>query len=149
MVTGTGFDGSMCINNHTLTISYAMLDTAINQAMSKQINFKLLVTGNLVYLATMLGKENSSGHHCYICMSKKSEWQSFDHPKGKLWTYNDLVVTGEEAQATVKRIKGITNLPLLKHIGIDCYCAPWMHSSIGIGNVILDEVIYDFNTVLD
>jgi len=70
MAIDTGFDGSIWIDKDSLTALYATVDTAINQTLSKQIRFKLLVTGDLAFLAMTLGKENSSGYHCYICESK-------------------------------------------------------------------------------
>jgi len=36
----------------------------------------------------------------------------------------------------------------MKTSGIDCFCAPWMHMSTGIGNAILDAIQHDSDVVI-
>ena len=52
---------------------------------------EIYVTGDLAWLATMLGKEGMSPHWCHICMLAKESWSKEGHSKGESWKLQKII----------------------------------------------------------
>ena len=55
-----------------------------------QIKTRLLISGDLAYFATIVGKVNMSGCWCHWCNLSPLEWSNKSHTKGMLWTVDLL-----------------------------------------------------------
>ena len=75
-----------------LTIKYSK-EGDINKSIYKkviQIKTRLLISGDLAYFATIVGKVNMSGCWCHWCNLSPQEWSNKSHTKGMLWTIDLL-----------------------------------------------------------
>jgi len=54
------------------------------------IPFKVYVVGNLAFYAMALGKDGSSGQHCYLCDLPQMQWLLPGHRMGELWNLQKL-----------------------------------------------------------
>jgi len=89
-----------------------------------------------------LGKEGSSGAHCYICDSSKANWQDVEHAKGDIWMMDKICqVCTTVVAGGVQHVKGIVREPLINCIDVNRYLLPMMHIMMGIGNTVLDHFL--------
>jgi len=95
------------------------------------------LTGDLAYIATILGKDNSSGWHCPYCKLGHSKWQCKGHELGELWTLDGLFATSLEVQTSGKKKLGVTQQPLMTTIGVDRITPPWLHIMMGVISTLL------------
>ena len=51
-----------------------------------QIKTRILISGDLAFFATSVGKVNMSGCWCHWCNLSAKEWSDKTHTKGMLWT---------------------------------------------------------------
>ena len=51
-----------------------------------QIKTRLLISGDLAFFATIIGKVKMSGCWCHWCKLSAKEWSYKSHIKGMLWT---------------------------------------------------------------
>ena len=75
-----------------LIIKYSK-EEDINKSIYKkniQIKTRLLISGDLAFFATVVGKVNMSGRWCYWCNLSAKEWSDKSYIKGMLWTINLL-----------------------------------------------------------
>ena len=71
-----------------LIVSYEKKDNELltNYISCISIPTRILISGDLAFFATIVGKNNMSGHWCHWCMLSPSEWENCDHEKGDKWT---------------------------------------------------------------
>ena len=71
-----------------LTIQYSTKDDCNASSYLKviQITTRLLISGDLAFFATVVGKVNRSGCWCHWCNLSPFEWENIHHEKGTLWT---------------------------------------------------------------
>ena len=70
----------------------------------------IFVTGDLVFLEMILGREGVSGHWCHICMILKRGWSEEGHSKGEQWSVQNITdMLGKENTGTDR--KGVKDRP--------------------------------------
>ena len=71
-----------------LTIQYSTKDDCNTSSYLKviQITTRLLISEDLAFFATVVGKVNRSGCCCHWCNLSPFEWENIHHEKGTLWT---------------------------------------------------------------
>jgi len=111
------------------------------------VPFKVYVVGDLAFYATALGKDGSSGQHCYLCNIPRLELQSPEHKKGELWSLQKLQTTYESLDDSTKRVQGVVGKPLIDCVDVDQYLPPLMHKMMGTENVLLDSILDAINKV--
>ena len=87
-----------------LTIKYSK-EGDINKSIYKkviQIKTRLLISGDLAYFATIVGKVNMSGNWCHWCNLSPLEWSNKSHTKGMLWTVDLLKKNHSMIKKTMK-----------------------------------------------
>lgn len=85
VATGPGFDGSVFLFPKTGEIRFSLKDEAV-PADAHNLPFRVMMSGDLLHYATVLGKEGSASAWCYICMLAKRMWQEANHELGEEWT---------------------------------------------------------------
>jgi len=106
---------------------------------------RLYITGDLAYQATVMGKENSSGHHCPQCKLNCKTWSDADHEKGAQWTNAGLCEAArefaqqEQVDPTVKKkaVKGVVEPPHYPGIEPVNFVVPILHMQMGKVNKII------------
>ena len=63
-----------------------------NQQFSQS---NIYVTGDLVFLVILLGKEHSSPHWCIKYMSPSKRWKLSNHSMGNEWSVENLKVMSQ------------------------------------------------------
>ena len=100
-----------------LIIKYSK-EEDINKSIYKkiiQIKTRLLISGDLAFFATVVGKVNMSGCWCHWCNLSAKEWSDKSHIKGMSWTIhllkklcndkdNNESMTSYEKKGSVKKI---------------------------------------------
>ena len=97
------------------------------------------LTGDLAFLATILGKEGFSTAWCCWCDLIKAQWQEDGHELGTLWTYFRLceqVQNVNDNNLKNTKMKGVKEDPYFK-IPVERIIVPVLHAQIGICNLIL------------
>ena len=115
-----------------------------------QISTRLLISGNLVFFATVVGKINRSGCWCYWCNLSPFEWGNIHYEKGTLWAI-DLMKKYLHTQVdnnnmTANEKKGINQPLLFDAIPIENYVILLLHAEIGVSNKIIEN---DFLWITD
>ena len=107
------------------------------------VSTQKFLSGDLLFYATVQGKEGASPHWCCYCDASKTDWQRFKFiSEGNPWTigslidhYNDLQVKG---QLTEKKYasnrKGIKTLPMFDAFEVDTFVISTLHIEIGLIN---------------
>ena len=101
------------------------------------------LSGDLAFLFLILGRENFSGHWCYICMLQKKDWQSFGHSCGGAWTLETMteqLQLNEHAKKKGAERKGVVE-PAYFNIPIERVVFPLLHALIGVGNQLLQYIV--------
>ena len=72
--------------DNKLTIQYSTKDVCNESSYVKviQISTRLLISGDLAFFATVVGKVNRSGCWCHWCNLSPFEWDNIHHEKGTL-----------------------------------------------------------------
>jgi hypothetical protein len=92
----------------------------------------MYIPGDLAFQAMALGKESMSGWWCMLC--KPSRKQFLDE-QSKMWTMDELVSCGMNAESSDKEpLLGIKQRPWWPFIPLTKYVTPLLHCEIGIGN---------------
>ena len=50
------------------------------------IPLRILISGDLVFFSTVVGKKYISGKWCHWCNLSPAEWGICDHEKGDMWS---------------------------------------------------------------
>ena len=108
----------------------------------------MFVTGDLAFLAMILGREGMSGHWCHICMALKKDWAKEGHSTGEKWTIQKMIDMLGKGNTGTDR-KGMKARPYWDFIPIENYIIPLLHVMIGVGNDILEHFMdqYDLNII--
>jgi len=75
VASGVLADGRFVVSKDVCSGRYALKDEAIDVNLYLVIPLHFFIAGDLAFYATALGKEGSSGAHCYVCDSSKVNWQ--------------------------------------------------------------------------
>jgi len=67
VTTGPDADGAFIIHRENGTVEFEVQEKEYNDQLYCHVKLTIYQTGDLVYLATILGKDNSSGWHCPYC----------------------------------------------------------------------------------
>jgi len=105
------------------------------------VPFKVYVVGDLAFYATALGKDGSSGQHCYVCDIPRMEWQLPGHTMGELWSLQKLHQTHASLDEKTTRIRGVVGKPLIECVDVDRFLPPLMHIMMGTGNMLLESIL--------
>ena len=107
----------------------------------KALKVHLYVTGDLAFYAMVLGKEGMSGHWCHLCKISRKDFDNLAM-EGELWTTKAMIETAKEvAESDSKKPKhGVKTKLWWPFIDIQNYVVPLLHTLIGIGNDILDNL---------
>ena len=126
-----------------LTIKYSK-EGDINKSIYKkviQIKTRLLISGDLAYFATIVGKVNMSGCWCHWCNLSAKEWSDKSHIKGMLWTIDLLKKSFNDKENNVNKTryekKGSVKKLLFDSVPIENYIFSLLHAEIGVGNKIV------------
>ncbi len=141
VATGAGHDGRIVFDLTTSHTRYALKgEENTDESRFLMLPFRIHFSGDLAFLAMCLGKPGSSSMYCYLCDLLHSEWQTKDHEKGNMW---NLASLSEQLTKLIpkKPNKGVTRPILFDSIGIDRYCLPLLHSLLGIGNHLADDLM--------
>jgi hypothetical protein len=107
---------------------------------------RVFVTGDLAYLAAILGKVNMSGGWCTWCGLSPKEWSPTGHEKGANWTLQAMaevrtaIETGVLPDTSANR-QGCVDEPLRTCVPIESYILPILHTEIGIGNRLITSFL--------
>ena len=128
-----------------LVVSY---ETKDNESLNNYISYisiptRILISGDLVFFATIVGKNNMSGHWCHWCMLSPLEWENCDHDKGNKWSIqlikDNLKKQFSNLDMTPYDKKGSVLPILFDTIPIENYIFSLLHAEIGIGNKIISS----------
>ena len=138
-----------------LVVSYERKDTEslTNYRSYVIVPIRILISGDLAFFATIVGKNNMSGHWCHWCMLSPSEWENCDHEKGDKWTVQ-LIKDNLERQLinpdmTPYEKKGCVLPMLFDSIPIENYIFSLLHAEIGIGNKIISSFYLWITTFIE
>ena len=130
-------------------------DTAFD---ASQFEFKvhqiiLLMTGDLMYLSTIHGKEHMAGKRCIYCMSKNADWKKkrmCEKSRGgctcgnapctnwkELWTPDKLLELTKKAEELGCHVEGVSKMPLTLSDFMRII-PPVLHLPLGLGNDLWD-----------
>jgi hypothetical protein len=103
---------------------------------------RVLVSGDLAFFTSVLGKVNMSSHWCMWCNLGKADWAEVGHEKGELWTLDYLVelrrqLDEGEIARNPQSVKGVTDPLLFDSVEIRNYIFSVLHAEIGVGNKVL------------
>ena len=118
------------------------------QDNSISITPNLWIAGDLAYYVIMLGKEGSSGHWCYRCDLHKDIWKIANHEHGTLWTNESLKAMADLGYSGTNA-KGVKKYPLWDFIEVDKFILPVLHTSMGMGNAVMANLMDIINTKID
>ena len=115
---------------------------------------RILITGDIAFYATCLGKEHSSGSWCWICRLSHKQWQPVEEERtqvsmedARLWTIKELCEHAEslleegsltvckKTEASVSR--GVKYVPPIDALDIIQFVIPTLHLKLGLVNAAL------------
>ena len=102
---------------------------------------RAVITGDLMFYSTILGKEHMSGLWCPYCafrtptgktlgIQRVKRGQSIDGQKNNL----HRIESGQLNQKIPKELKGVTAALIFNSIPLENWICPVLHMCIGIGN---------------
>ena len=128
-----------------LTIQYSTKDDVNESKYVKviQVVTRLLISGDLAFFATVVGKVNRSGCWCHWCNLSPLEWENTNHEKGMLWTIELIKKKFDEqlvnTKMTANEKRGFIRPLLFDAVPIENYIFSLLHAEIGVGNKILEN----------
>jgi hypothetical protein len=110
----------------------------------RSCTIRILMTGDLAYYASCLGKVHMASNWCTWCKLGPHEWGAVDHNKGDEWTLEGMdelreSITNGDQSDTARNRKGCVHIPLFNKLPIDHYVYPILHAEIGLGNYLLNS----------
>uniref|UniRef100_A0A7S2KVQ7 Uncharacterized protein n=1 Tax=Skeletonema marinoi TaxID=267567 RepID=A0A7S2KVQ7_9STRA len=110
--------------------------------VDKNLTWKIPVsylTGDLEFLAMILGREGYASWWCMFCMRYKPEWQQKPEDIIQGLDIDELIAqhtSNVTQQHTSTNMKGVKEVPYLKKGTIVIF--PCLHGMLGVGNAIMD-----------
>ena len=104
---------------------------------------EVFLTGDLAFLATIIGKENFDSFWCCFCDLMKDAWQNSDDCVGIDWTLERIaeqLELNETQQNKGVDQRGVREEPFF-NIDVDHIIFPVLHALIGIGNKVMSYFI--------
>jgi hypothetical protein len=107
---------------------------------------RVVMSGDLAFFATALGKVNSSASWCIWCDLPRKLWEEGNHASGSMWTIQRLknvlagLLDGTVEDAPTFR-RGITQDPLFDSVDLTNYILSLLHIKIGVGNQLLKMLL--------
>jgi len=133
VASGVLADGRFVVSKDSHSGHYALKDEVIDMNCYLVIPLHFLILGDLAFYALSLGKEGSSGAHCYICESSKVSWQDINHEKGNLWTIEKICQVCSTIVTSGQCVKSVCKCHWLLVLmwTITCYlwCILWWASA--------------------
>jgi hypothetical protein len=107
----------------------------------KILKANVYVTGDLAFYAMVLGKEGMSGHWCHLCKLSRKEFADLA-AEGEEWTSQAMIDAAKEVEDSgdKKPKLGVKSKLWWPFIKVENYVVPLLHTLIGIGNDILDNL---------
>ena len=89
----------------------------------RAVRIRIVVTGDLAFYASLLGKVNASGHWCTWCRLMYTEWKENDHDAGESWTLEKMdelreAILTKQLRDTPSNRKGVVDVVLLDLIEV-------------------------------
>ena len=108
---------------------------------------RVVVTGDLAFYASLLGKVNASGHWCTWCQLMYTDWKKKNHDAGESWSLRQMdelreSIFNKEVKDIPSNRKGVSDVALLHLIDIFAYIYPILHAEIGLGNYLLNRFFH-------
>ena len=116
-----------------------MEPTDNSKLISKTVIFN---TGDLKWMAMLLGMDGMSRQWCIYCYLRKHEWSVEGHDRGEPRTIENMTEQFEKGLSGSNR-RGVNFRPYWDFIPVSNYAVPLLHLMIGIFNDI-DEFVLDF-----
>jgi hypothetical protein len=107
---------------------------------------RVIMSGDLAFFVTTLGKVTSSGSWCSRCDLPRKLWEEADHASESMWTIQHLknVLAGlldGTVEDTPTFWRGITQDPLFDSVDLINYILSLLHIKIGVGNQLLKMLL--------
>jgi len=95
-------------------------------------------TGDLKWMAMLLGMSDMSNEWCIFCMMRKMQWNLRGHDKGDLRTIEKIIeLANDSTKKNVERL-GVKTKPYWDFIPVENYTIPLLHILIGVFNDVDD-----------
>ena len=102
----------------------------------------IYITGDLVLLVILLGKDISSPKWCSKCKLHPKVWLQYGHEISEYWTINTLSWLSESDSTGSTRL-GVKEAPIWKLVEVDKYFFSILHNQINLGG---NEYIENIST---
>lgn len=147
-------DGSLVFTKEGDEYSIDLVETS-SISVGEENNDRIVIestaylSGDLLFLAYMMGKENFSSAWCNWCSLSKEEWQDdacIPVDDAKLWTVARIGVQVQKnteagyppsVKKTDPKMKGVRRTPICK-IPFERVIFAVLHAAIGIGNALIE-----------
>jgi len=107
---------------------------------------KIYNTGDLKWMAMLLGMDGMSSEWCLFCFLRRKEWQAMDYEKGDPRTIEKIMEFANNSELTGAQRMGVKRAPYWPFIPVENYAIPLLHLMIGIFNDIIDYFTDLFDT---
>ena len=97
------------------------------------------MTGDLKWMAMLLGMDDMSGEWCIYCMLRKKQW--LNNEVGQPRTIKKLVELAKQNLRGPMRM-GVKFEPYWPFIPVENYAVPLLHIIIGVFNDIIDHFTF-------
>ena len=108
-----------------------------NQQLSSS---NIYVTGDLVFLVILLGKEHSSPHWCIKCQSTSKYWKLSNHTTGDEWSIENIKIMFQSGKKDAESV-GVKEEPYWDFVEVDNYICPILHNQINLGNNVFHSLL--------
>jgi len=131
--------------NHDPVIVFAVEAPAAEERHNNWAMFGIqaLISGDLAFFSTILGKPNMSPIWCNWCMLSKQAWSVAGHAPGDRWAIDKIQQIRHNVEVCGMRddpsnIMGCIKTPLIDAVPIENFILSVLHIIIGIGNTLVD-----------
>ena len=109
------------------------------QARDNQYNVccNVLMTGDLEFYHTCMGRENMSGCWCFCCQASPSQLKN--NITGFNWNVDGIKDMSLRSDLKKAKRLGIVRQPIFDAISIQNYVVPHLHIGLGLSNNVLDK----------
>ena len=97
----------------------------------------VLMTGDLEFHHTCMGRENMSGSWCFWCWASPSQWKK--NITGLNWNVDDTKYMSLITYLKGSKRLGIFHQPIFYVIVIQNYVVTHLHTGLGLSNNVLDK----------
>jgi hypothetical protein len=130
--------------NHDPVIVFAVEAPAAEERHNNWAMFGIqaLISGDLAFFSTILGKPNMSPIWCNWCMLSKQAWSVAGHAPGDRWAIDKIQQIRHNVEVCGMRddpsnIMGCIKTPLIDAVPIENFILSVLHIIIGIGNTLV------------